>query len=91
MIDDLRMNWRLLPDQWKAALRSAWQAVLAAVLVQALIVLEELQSAVLGDSSVDIGATLLDSGRLVLSAMIAAITGLIAWRMNRGDRGARYD
>ena len=90
MIDDLKMNWRLLPDQWKAALRSAYQAVLAAVFVQLLVVLDALQAAVLGDASVDIVATFLDAGRLVLSAAIAAVTGVVAWRMNRGGRGATY-
>lgn len=90
MIDDLKMNWRLLPDQWKATLRTAWQTFLGVVVLQVLALLDVLLSLVQGEPGIDLRAELVDAGRIITGAAIVTSAGVITFLQNRSGRGAAY-
>ena len=74
--NDLIKNWNALPNQWKATLRTLYQAIVAAILLFLL--------SLLNGASLD-GAwdSLRDDWRLALIALITFI-------MNRNGKGAAY-
>ena len=88
--NEARMIWSLADDGTKAAIRTAYQNVQAAV---AIALFAAASSVVAWASGADV--YLLDTiavGRTAIGvAALAAIASLKAYYMNRGDKGARYD
>jgi formylmethanofuran dehydrogenase subunit E-like metal-binding protein len=86
---EARIIWSLTPDATKAAIRTAYQTVQAAV---AITLFALASAAVSWASGADVN--LLDvvaTGRAAVgAAALTAIASLRAYYMNRGDRGAIY-
>lgn len=72
-----------LPNRWRAALRSAWQAAVGFVLLFVLAVLAEavdlLDGGTLDETLVDIS----NAGRIMVIGLVGLLSGLVTLFMNR--------
>jgi hypothetical protein len=87
---EIAMGWSLLDNGWKAAIRTAYQTIRAAVAVTLFAVASAI---VEWASGADVNMLeVIATGRAAIgAAAIAALASLDAWRMNRVDgKGARY-
>jgi len=87
--NEARIIWSLTDDGMKAALRTGWQSITAAV----VIALFAFASAVVAWASgvdVDLLETVALGRTAIGVAALAALASLKAYYMNRGDKGARY-
>lgn len=87
--DEAKMVWSIADDGMKAALRTAYQTVQAAVVIVLFGVLSAVAAWVSGANinMLDVIAT----GRAAIgAALLSAIASLRAYYMNRHGKGARY-
>jgi len=83
-------NWyNNLSNQWKATLRSSFQAAVGSVLAGVLLFLVSVQNAVNGEV-VDLVDAISVLGKTVVTAAITFCSGLVTYLMNRNEKGARY-
>lgn len=87
-------EWYLnLPDQWRAALRSAWQSVVGTFLAF-LLGLLALAADVVGGGTLDDALTgTANLAKIAILAIIGILSGLVSFGMNRpgAKNAATYD
>ena len=88
MIDNLREDlsniWNGLSNQWKATIRTGWQSVVGAFLVGLLALLGSVTNLVNG-GDVDLWQEASNAARLFALASLGALSGVVAFVMNRND------
>jgi formylmethanofuran dehydrogenase subunit E-like metal-binding protein len=88
--NEARVIWSLADDGMKAAIRTAYQNIQAAVVIALFAVASSVVAWASG-ADVDLLETVAVWRTAVGVAALAAIASLKAFFMNRGDKGARYD
>lgn len=88
--NEARMVWSLADDGMKAAIRTAYQNIQAAIVIALFAVASSVVAWASG-ADVDLLETVAVGRTAVGVAALAAIASLKAYYMNRGDKGARYD
>lgn len=87
---EARMIWSLTDDGMKAAIRTAYQTVQAAVII-ALFAVASAGVSWASGADVNMLETIAIGRTAIGAAALAGLASLKAWSMNRGDKGARYD
>ena len=87
--NEARIVWSLCSDGTKAAIRTAYQNVQAAVAI-ALFAFASTVVAWASGVDVDLLETVALGRTAIGLAALAALASLKAYYMNRGDKGARY-
>ena len=88
--NEARMIWSLADDGMKAAIRTAYQNIQAAIVIALFAVASSVVAWASG-ADVDLLETVAVGRTAIGVAALAAIASLKAFHMNRGDKGARYD
>lgn len=88
--NEARIVWSMMGDGSKAAVRTAYQTVQAAVVVALFAVATSVVEWASG-ADVDLLDTIAVGRTSIGVAAISAIASLRAYYMNRGAKGARYD
>ena len=87
---EARMIWSLADDGMKAAIRTAYQTVQAAVII-ALFAVASAGVSWASGADVNMLETIAIGRTAIGAAALAGLASLKAFYMNRGDKGARYD
>ena len=87
---EARMIWSLTDDGMKAAIRTAYQTVQAAVII-ALFAVASAGVSWASGADVNMLETIAIGRTAIGAAALAGLASLKAYYMNRNDKGARYD
>jgi formylmethanofuran dehydrogenase subunit E-like metal-binding protein len=88
--NEARIVWSVMDDGMKAALRTAYQTVQAAIIITLFAVASAAVSWASG-ADVNLLETIAIGRTAIGAAALAGLASLKAFYMNRGDKGARYD
>lgn len=88
--NEARMIWSLADDGMKAAIRTAYQNIQAAIAIALFAVASSVVAWASG-ADVDLLETVAVGRTAVGVAALGAVASVRAYYMNRGGKGARYD